>query len=368
MKRWLLRATVLLVVMLTIAFFAVRSIMNETEFGGQIDAIHLEQLSQSDQHNGAHFHNTPEPVPYSIWTNLKDMMGGQNRVPPGPFPALAPDVSGPAHDGLRVIWLGHATALIELEGKRILTDPMLTQHAFPVTSIAPSRFNPSPLPLQQLPTIDIAVISHDHYDHLDMKTVQHLAASGTHFYVGLGVGTHLQAWQVPAEQIHELDWWEQQSLHGLQIHCTPARHYSGRRSMDNSTLWSSWLIKGAKHSVYHSGDSGHGQHFEEIGQRLGAIDIALIKIGDYGLDLGWQDIHMLPERSIQAHQELGASVLFPIHWGTFKLSNHDWDEPIERAVAAADKAGVTIVTPKLGEAVVFGEPFVSEPWWQRLAQ
>ena len=138
--------------------------------------------------------------------------------------------------------------------------------------------------------------------------------------------------------------------------------------MDNSTLWSSWLIKGAKHSVYHSGASGHGQHFEEIGQRLGAIDIALIKIGDYGLDLGWQDIHMLPERSIQAHQELGASVLFPIHWGTFKLSNHDWDEPIERAVAAADKAGVTIVTPKLGEAVVFGEPFVSEPWWQRLAQ
>ena len=243
---------------------------------------------------------------------------------------------------------------------------MLSGEAFPLETIAPQRFNPSPIPIEELPMVDVAVISHDHYDHLDMKTIQQLAKGGTHFFVGLGVGAHLELWQVPAAQIHELDWWESKTHRGLTVHCTPARHYSGRRAMDNSTLWTSWVIKGEQHTIFHSGDTGYAHHFSEIGARLGPIDISFIKIGDYGLDLGWQDVHMVPEKSIQAHLDLKAAVLFPIHWGTFQLSNHDWDEPIRRAVDAAKKSKVTLLTPRLGERYTYGEEIPSEPWWESL--
>jgi L-ascorbate metabolism protein UlaG (beta-lactamase superfamily) len=219
-----------------------------------------------------------------------------------------------------------------------------------------------------LPHIDAVVVSHDHFDHLDMATVQALAKRGTHFYVGLGVGAHLQTWKVPVRQVHEMDWWESQTLEGLAIHCTPARHYSGRTGIDKSTLWASWVVEGPKHRVFHSGDSGYGPHFEAIGKRRGPIDLSLIKIGDYGKDRAWEDIHMIPEDSIRAHVDLGAEVLLPIHWGTFELSYHAWNEPIERTLKAARGHDVRIVTPMLGQTYVFGEPFENRRWWDGLRQ
>ena len=338
------------------------------EFGGNIDGERQDRLLESEQYDHDHFHNTPPPIDYDIMVNLKDAMGDQVRQPPAPFPIEKPALSIEASQGLTAYWLGHATVLIELEGRRIITDPMLSDAAFPVGLIAPKRFNPPAITMEELPKIDIAVISHDHYDHLDMKTIQHLSKDGTHFFVGLGVGAHLDRWNIPTEQIHELDWWDSVEFAGLQVHCTPARHYSGRKSMSNATLWTSWTIKGDKHTIFHSGDTGYEEHFKEIGERLGPIDISFIKIGDYGLDLGWQDIHMKPENSIKAHMDLGAAVLFPIHWGTFQLSNHDWDEPIIRATAAAAKRNVTMVTPKLGEKVSLDEPFQNKQWWTNIVQ
>ena len=368
MKKILLRLLLIVTAILVLGVVYVNHYMSSTpEFGGRIEGDRQKSLLLSPQYAGDHFHNSPAPIAYDIWTNLKDATGDQIRTPPGPFPIEKPTLDSTASQGLEAYWIGHSTVLVEMEGKRILTDPMLSDAAFPVDMIAPKRFNPPALTMDELPKIDIAIISHDHYDHLDMKTVQFLSAGGTHFFVGLGVGAHLRKWNIPTDFIHEMDWWETIKFKGLRINCTPARHYSGRKSMSNATLWTSWVVKGNDHTFFHSGDTGYEGHFKEIGERLGPIDISFIKIGDYGLDLGWQDIHMNPENSIKAHVDLGSAILFPIHWGTFQLSNHDWDEPINRATAAADKNNVTIVTPKLGEKVTFGEPFQNTRWWESIS-
>jgi L-ascorbate metabolism protein UlaG (beta-lactamase superfamily) len=165
-----------------------------------------------------------------------------------------------------------------------------------------------PIKLADLSGIDAVLISHDHYDHLDMKTIQHLASQGTQFYVGLGVGAHLERWKVAPAQIHEMDWWESLDLKGVQINCTPARHYSGRKRPDNSTLWASWVVKGAQHCFYFSGDTGYADHFRAIRARFGATDLYLIKIGAYGRPPSWLDIHMDPESAVRANQDLGGGL------------------------------------------------------------
>lgn len=355
---------------LVVAFFIVASIsgcsliLSGPEYGGEFSGNRAERMKQSPQYKDGHFENTPPQQGSSLMTSLKEYFGDQVRTPPGPFPIEKPVFSSKPEEGLRAYWFGHAAVLIEIDGLRIMSDPMLSEYAFPIQMFAPKRYNPTPVDLEGLPPIDAVVISHDHYDHLDMKTIQYLSKKGTKFFVGLGIGAHLEAWDVPADSIYELDWWESKTLNGITIHCTPARHYSGRRAMDNSTLWASWLIKGTKHTVYHSGDSGYAPHFKEIGNRLGPIDVAFIKIGDYGNDPGWEDIHMVPENSIKAHLDLGAKEFFPIHWGAFELSFHAWDEPIKRAVKAAQESQVDMVIPALGQTYTYGAAFENRPWWQ----
>ncbi len=341
-------------------------VLSWPDFGGSLSGARLERAQKSPQYRDGAFGNDPPPPAMDLGVNFREWRGDQVRRPPAPFPLQRPSLKEPPEPGLRAIWFGHATVLVEIAGRRVMTDPMLSDRAFPVKLVAPRRNNPPPLTLEQLPRIDVVTISHDHFDHLDMATVKSLASRGTHFFVGLGVGAHLERWSVPAAQIHEMDWWESKEHAGLEIHCTPARHYSGRKSMGNPTLWASWVIEGPEHRVYHSGDTGYGPHFAEIGKRRGPIDLAMIKIGDYGNDAAWQSIHMLPEDSIRAHVELGAKTLLPIHWGTFELSYHAWDEPIRRAVAAANKQGVHMVTPRLGEVVTVGEHFENTAWWESL--
>src|SRR6185503_1409680 len=223
---------------------------------------------------------------------------------------------------------------------------------------------PPPIKLADLSGIDAVLISHDHYDHLDMATIQHLAQQGTQFYVGLGVGAHLERWKVPPAQIHEMDWWESVDLKSVQINCTPARHYSGRKRQDNSTLWASWVVKGAQHSFYFSGDTGYADHFRAIHARYGDTDLNLIKIGAYGTPPSWLDIHMDPESAVRANHDLGGGILLPVHGATFNLSYHAWDEPILRAVRAAADQHVQLVTPRVGEVLAIGQPFNNVEWYQ----
>jgi len=349
-----------------IIYLIVKVITGQLEFGGKMDESSQAFALKSVQYVDDHFENSPPKVSADTIVNFKELMGGQMRHPSALFPMETPDINRQPKSGLRAIWFGHATAYVEMDGKRIMTDPMLSKRAFPVKLMAPTRYNPSPLEMEKLPAIDFVTISHDHFDHLDMKTTQTLAANGAQFFVGIGIKAHLIRWSVPESQIHEMDWWQSVTIGEFTIHCTPARHYSGRTLSRDTTLWSSWVIEGPKHRIYHSGDTGYSPHFKEIGERFGPINIAFIKIGDYGLDLSWRDVHMHPEKSIQAHLDLNADVMFPIHWGTFALSFHDWFEPINLAVEYANQNGVKLVTPKLGQKIEYNQPIKNQSWWKPL--
>lgn len=355
-------AIALLALVLTLATWWVFQLPS---FGGTADGARLERMRRSPQFHNGRFENTPPYISnMSLTRELHDYMGGQVREPQFEVPVLkmsADDLAKPIAPGLRAWWLGHASVLVELDGVRILTDPVLSQRASPFQFVGPARLHPTPLPLEQWKAIDAVVISHDHFDHLDMDTIRHLAQGGTHFYVGLGIGAHLERWQVPLAQIHEMDWWEQANIKGVVIHCTPARHYSGRTSMNNSTLWASWMVQGPTHSVYFSGDTGYADHFKAIRARLGAPELALIKVGAYGDT--WMDIHMNPESAVQAYQDLGAHTMLPVHWATFNLAYHAWAEPAVRTLAAAKTRGAHVVTPRVGEQFEWGLPFANQAWF-----
>ena len=254
-----------------------------------------------------------------------------------------------------------------MDGLRLLTDPIFSYRASPFNNMGPKRFHPPPVALADLPKIDVVLISHDHPDHLDMDTVKYLASKGTRFFVPLGVGAHFDRWDIPQEQVTELDWWESAEAGGLTFVCTPAQHYSGRRLVDYmATLWSSWSVIGPEHKVFYSGDTGFSDHFQRIGDQLGPFDLSMIKIGLYGPGASWIYSHVDPEDAIRAHLAVGARRMLPVHWGTFNIALHDWDEPIKRAVKAAEENSVDLVTPHVGEVVTAGEDFRSESWWEKV--
>jgi L-ascorbate metabolism protein UlaG (beta-lactamase superfamily) len=343
-------------------------------FGGTLTGERLARAQASPQFRDGHFENvipkTPRTSAQSFEYLKLQMLGNEVRTPPPPCPPVVhltrEDFGKPVAPGLRAIWFGHASVYLEIDGARLMVDPMLSEYASPLARVGPKRFHPPPLALDLLPKMDAVLISHDHYDHLDMETTKHLARVGSHFLVPLGIGAHLERWGVSASQVTELDWWQSADIRGLKITSAPVRHYSGRGLRDgNATLWSSWSIVGPAHRVYFSGDTGFGEHFREIGDRLGPFDLSLLKIGSYGPGQNWLDIHMDPEQAVESHIMLKARRMLPVHWGTFNLAFHAWDEPIKRAVAAARIRSVEIVTPRLGEVVTAGAPFASVNWWER---
>jgi L-ascorbate metabolism protein UlaG (beta-lactamase superfamily) len=337
-------------------------------FGGKVRGERLERARRSPQFEGARFVNsmpTHMLVPGTTWEMIRhQLFGGEERVPRRPLPVVAraaADYQAPPPTGLRVTWIGHASALVEIDGHRLLTDPIWSERASPSTLVGPRRFHPPPLPIEALPPIEVVVISHDHFDHLDMATVQALAARGSRFVVPLGVGAHLEAWSIPAGRITELDWGQSLAVGDLELVATPARHYSGRNPLRrDATLWASWVVKGPRHRLYFSGDSGYFDGFEAIGAAHGPFDVTLIKIG--ACDRTWQEIHMSPEEAVRAHQDLGGRLLLPVHWGTFNLAFHAWNAPAEEAVAAAAARGVAISIPRPGQWVEPSAPPPLEPW------
>ncbi|MFC4273121.1 MBL fold metallo-hydrolase [Sneathiella chungangensis] len=335
-----------------------------------IAGTRLARVEASPNYQDGAFVNIEPPAPFELdWGYVKaQFFGEEKRVPPGPIPVVTLAESyldGPAPEGLHVTWLGHASVLIEIDGHRVLTDPVLSERASPFQFVGPKRFHPPPLPLENLKGIDAVVISHSHYDHLDKATIRHLAGQGTEFFVPLGVGAYLEEWGVPAAQIHGLDWWETMPLGDLAIVATPARHYSGRGLFDyKETLWASWSILGPAHRVYYSGDSGYSKQFRAIGERFGPFDLNIVKVGSYGPGQSWLDIHMIPEDAVEVVRDVGGGPMLPVHWATFNLAIHDWDEPIRRAEKAAAEKGVTLLTPRPGETVDLAAPAASSRWWE----
>ena len=216
--------------------------------------------------------------------------------------------------------------------------------------------------VDQTPSIDAVVLSHDHYDHLDYPTIAAIADWDTTFVAPLGVGAHLVYWGVPEDRVVELDWWERHAIGGLELVCTPARHASGRTLFDfNATLWAGWAILGLEHRAFFSGDTGLFPAMRDIGDRLGPFDLTMIEAGAYGRS--WPDWHLGPEQAVLAHQLVRGAVMLPVHWGLFDLAYHGWTEPIERVLVAAEAAGVTVLTPRPGESVQPRAPPALQRWW-----
>ncbi len=332
------------------------------------------RIQRSAHYKDGSFQNPPAPpiekAESSAWSSIKRWLGGHEvRTPPGPVPIVrltrANFAQAPA-SGLRATWLGHSSVLVEVDGARILFDPVWARRASPSSLLGPKRHYDPPLPLDELPPLDAVLASHDHYDHLDREVVRRLARnpaqSRMRFIVPLGVGAHLERWGVSPDRITELDWGESTMVASLRITATPARHFSGRGLTDrNHTLWASWAVVGPVHRVFHSGDTGPFPGFADIGAKHGPFDLTLIKIGAYGE--GWPDIHLTPEQAVEAHRMVRGDLLLPIHWSTFNLAFHSWDEPAERVVTAA-KAGTRLVVPRPGESI---EPANAKPvdmWWR----
>lgn len=265
---------------------------------------------------------------------------------------------------LSITWFGHSSSLLEIEGKLILLDPVFSNNVGPTKAFATKRFHKiAPISVEQLPDIDLILISHDHYDHLDKETIVGLNEKTQKFIVPEGVTQYLLDWGIPGEKVVTLNWWKDHQTNDLQIVSTPARHFSGRGILDrNTTLWCSYVIKGKEKSVYFSGDSGYSKEFKTIGQKYGPFDLSIMECGQYNED--WRLIHMLPAETVQASIDLQSKLVLPIHWGAFSLAVHSWYEPVEIFAQEAQQKNVNYITPKIGSLTIVNGEVKTEHWWE----
>jgi L-ascorbate metabolism protein UlaG (beta-lactamase superfamily) len=341
--------------------------------GKKPEGARLERIKASPRWAGDRFRNM-QPIPPGLrdpntaMPSLSDFLcGGERRVPRGPLPSIDPLESwrSTPSSGLRATWLRHSTVLIEIDGLRVLTDPVWGPRASPSSLAGPKRFQPVPVALRALPPLDLVIVSHDHYDHLDYPTIRELAKRNVPFVTSLGVGAHLEAWGVNPELITELDWWESHNpAHGgLTVTAAPSQHFSGRGLKDrNATLWSSFILRSGQHAVFFSGDTGLTSEYRDIRDRLGPFDLVMLEVGAY--HPAWGDIHLGPHNALKALALLGGGTFLPVHWGTFSLAMHAWDQPAEDLLSASEQAGAHLIMPRLGEAVEPARAQRPEPWWR----
>jgi L-ascorbate metabolism protein UlaG (beta-lactamase superfamily) len=305
-----------------------------------------------------------------FWNFLFNKPGG--TVPGAPLPVVAlTRAQLEAAPDRSLFRLGHSTLLLKLRGGFWITDPVFAERASPVQWAGPRRFHAPPIALADLPPLRGVVLSHDHYDHLDRDTVVQLAKTAEVFLVPLGVGDRLIAWGVPADKVRQFDWWQGASFDGLRFTATPAQHFSGRGLFDGDrTLWASWVIVDEAHDgsdelrLFFSGDTGYFDGFKEIGRRFGPFDVTMIETGAY--DPQWAYVHMLPEQTVQAHEDLRGRWLLPVHNGTFDLAMHAWRDPFERVTALGAERGLALATPRMGERVDLAAPQPTTAWWREV--
>lgn len=301
---------------------------------------------------------------------IGEYLFGRGRREPGvPLPVDKPQAAwrGRPTSGFRVTWLGHSTVLLELDGRRVLTDPVFGDRASPVGFAGPRRFHPVPAGVAELPELDAVLLSHDHYDHLCRSTMAAIARLRVPIVTALGVGAHLERYGVDPATITELDWHEAATVGGVSFTATPAQHFSGRAVGDrNQTLWASWVVTSERRKVFFSGDTGFTPEFRAIGEQYGPFDLVMLEVGAY--HPAWGTIHLGPENALAAFRMLGGGTLLPVHWGTFNLALHDWDEPAETLVALAGQQGARVLTPRLGSAFEPEHIERTTPWWRGLSR
>lgn len=320
-------------------------------------------LKRANNYKDGKFYNEKEFQMIYSNSGENSFVSNKGAVPKETIPSVLPTyLDNPDIDILNITWFGHSTLMIQMHGMNILIDPVFSDKTSPVSFAGPSRFSELPIEVENLPDIDIVVISHDHYDHLDYETIKEIDKKVEKYIVPLGVENHLERWGVDQDKIINLAWWEEIEIDGLLIGCTPARHYSGRKVIDSyNTLWASWVFIDEYYKVFESGDTGFDTHFQEIYDKYGEFDLALLDSGQY--DVKWKSTHMAPEEAVEAGSILNAKVIMPIHWGSFKLANHPWDDAVERFVIKAEEENMKYITPKIGETVTYIDNINTLKWW-----
>ncbi|MGB1004507.1 MAG: MBL fold metallo-hydrolase [Salibacteraceae bacterium] len=340
------------------------------QFGAKATKQELARFSESKHWDGKKFLNLEETtmniniqdVPKLMYKQFFDK---KNREPLAPLPIIPfakESFLSPANE-MKYIWFGHAVVLMRMAGKTLLIDPMFGPNAAPISPFPVKRFSQNTLAIiDELPQIDVVLLTHDHYDHLDLVSIKKLLPKVSEYYVALGVGRHLQKWGVKPEQISEFDWWQDQKLGDINITFTPTRHFSGRGLTDRAkSLWGGWAFKTNTENIWFCGDGGYGKHFKEIGNRLGPFDFAFMESGQYNQN--WHLIHMFPEESIQAAKDAQVQSAMPFHWAGFALAQHSWTESVERFLAEANKKELPVCVPKLGELRLKSD-MKTVNWWE----
>ena len=362
---------ILIVIVAFIAIVGVIFMYTSPQFGGKVSEKDKELFAQTGHYSDGKFTNK-EPLAFEVNCHSVDVMLDEAI---NPVPDLGPktdikvlkiseqDILNYSDTLISVVWFGHSTFLLKISGKLILADPVFSQTATPHPWLGRKRYNSEmPISIENLPPIDMVVISHDHYDHLDYSSIVKLRDKVKKFVVPLGIGSHLRAWKVNEDKIHELDWWQEYEIDGLRVAHTPSRHMSGRGFSDEgATLWGGWVFIANNQKAYYTGDGGYGQHFKEIGEKYGPFDIGIMECGQY--NKLWKFMHMSPEQSVQAAIDVRAHLIMPVHWGAFTMASHGWKDPIERVTKEAEKLNRSITTPQIGEAFYVKDGFPTSDWW-----
>ena len=346
--------------------------LRQEQFGALPEGEILKRIMASPHYANGTFHNL---VPHPILSDDSSFAGALIRslvekrtgtVPPRPIPSLRPDLSTLNGIGDVIIWLGHSSFLIRLGGKTILIDPVFSDHASPVSFSTRAFAGTTPCSALDMPDIDILLISHDHWDHLDYPTVTALGSRIKQIVCGLGTGAHFRRWGFDGNIIREADWGECVVRDGaVRISLVTSAHYSGRSLTRNKSLWAGFVLESPKRRIFFSGDSGYGPHFTAIGKTFGAPDVALLDCGQY--NERWKYIHMTPEEAVRAAKDLGARAIMPAHVGKFALSTHPWDAPFRRILEACQKHSMTLLTPRIGELFDMENTLPVFPrWWEEL--
>jgi L-ascorbate metabolism protein UlaG (beta-lactamase superfamily) len=343
--------------------------MQQAAFGKNPSGKRLEKITKSSHYQNDIFTNLSPTAMMSEDASyfkilMRQFQKDETRTPSKPLPIIEhPSYLMGQDDRPVITWYGHSTYLIQVNGKSILADPVFSERTSFAQYIGPKAYpGTMAYDIEDLPPIDVVIISHDHYDHLDYNSILKLKATVKHYYVPLGVGSHLEHWSIKPEMITELDWWQNAPmLADMQLTATPARHFSGRGFVRNKTLWASYVLNTGKHNIYIGGDSGYDTHFREIGDKYGPFDIVILENGQY--DANWPYIHMMPEQTVQASIDLQGKVLFPVHWGKYTLAAHPWNDPAIRVTRKAEELKVQVTTPRIGEQIIIDSIYPSDKWW-----
>jgi L-ascorbate metabolism protein UlaG (beta-lactamase superfamily) len=342
------------------------------QFGARPSKLDIEKYSKSTYWNGKIFENLEETTIEFSLSNLPKFLHKQfcekkDRQPLKPL-AIMPfnkEAFESGNHSMKSIWYGHSAILMRLNHKNILIDPMFGPDAAPIAPFKVKRFSEATLGLiDEFPEIDLVLISHDHYDHLDYDSISKLKGKTKHFYVALGVKRHLVSWGIEPKKITEFNWWEGSVFENIKITFTPTRHFSGRGLTDRAkSLWGGWTFKTGEENIWFSGDSGYGKHFATIGTRLGPFDFAFMECGQYNEN--WHQIHMYPEESVQAAIDARVQNMMPVHWAGFALAQHSWQEPVERFVEKATSENLNFIVPEIGEIFNSKSSNNSKLWYKK---